>query len=257
MSAWGSFDAAASPSEIVRSLVLRRTSRGSRPVEHLGLDPLPKVVIKESSHDVRANHVDDSENVVSGFIQQDARKDDLVTPGLEDSAVKDETIPIQPTTSNHNQIEAVELSKDGEVVEPNELNDEQYRTEEKNIETPKEQLTDNRLPRHGSRNNVLSENHESKPNREGENALNQAQARGVERRNSIASTAVDARYLAKKRWLWAIGRVCQLLRRRKRQEFEIMSQRATDRCAYCSHSLVCCVTTASIILLNYESCNAG
>lgn len=37
------------------------------------------------------------------------------------------------------------------------------------------------------------------------------------------------RYIARQRWVWAIGRVCQLVRRRKRKQFEIMSQRATDR----------------------------
>lgn len=41
--------------------------------------------------------------------------------------------------------------------------------------------------------------------------------------------ASDARYIARQRWAWAFARVCQLIRRRKRKEFEIMSQRATDR----------------------------
>lgn len=242
MSAWGSFDAAASPSEIVRSLVLRRTSGGSRPAEPLDVDPLPKAVIKESNHDVRANLVGDSENAVSGFKPRDAVKDVLITPGLEKSAVEDEASPIRPITSNRNQIETVMLSKDGEVVEPQKVSDEQYQTEEKKIEKPQEQLTGTRSPRHGSGNNVLSEKPENKLNR-GDIASNQAQTRGVERRDSIASAALDARYLARKRWIWAIGRVCQLLRRRKRQEFEIMSQRATDRWAYGSYSLSCCVTT--------------
>ncbi|CAM9677874.1 unnamed protein product, partial [Choristocarpus tenellus] len=34
---------------------------------------------------------------------------------------------------------------------------------------------------------------------------------------------------ARSRWLWAYGRVCDLLHRRKRKDFEIMSQRATDK----------------------------
>ena len=40
------------------------------------------------------------------------------------------------------------------------------------------------------------------------------------------------RYVARQRWIWAYGRVCQLVRRRKRKQFEIMSQRATDRWVY-------------------------
>lgn len=46
---------------------------------------------------------------------------------------------------------------------------------------------------------------------------------------SITSGGSDARYIARQRWVWAIGRVCQLIRRRKRKQFEIMSQRATDK----------------------------
>lgn len=41
------------------------------------------------------------------------------------------------------------------------------------------------------------------------------------------------RYIARQRWIWALDRVCQLVRRRKRKQFEIMSQRATDRYAPC------------------------
>lgn len=242
MSAWGSFDAAASPSEVVRSLVLRRTSRGSRRAEPLGENLLPKVIIKESSHDVRANLFGDSKNVVSSLMPRDAGRDGPDAPGLEDTVVEREESPMQTATSNRNQNEAVMLSDDGEVVEsssqqaPKNVSD-----EEKHIEKPQEKLTGARSPRHVSANNVLSEKPESKPNREGEIGSNlhvsekrntdQVQARGQERRDSIASAALDARYLARKRWIWAIGRVCQLLRRRKRQEFEIMSQRATDRCA--------------------------
>lgn len=40
-----------------------------------------------------------------------------------------------------------------------------------------------------------------------------------------------ARLIARQRWIWAFGRICQLVRRRKRKQFEIMSQRATDRYA--------------------------
>lgn len=46
---------------------------------------------------------------------------------------------------------------------------------------------------------------------------------------SITSGGSDARYVARQRWTWAFWRVCQLLRRKKRKQFEIMSQRATDR----------------------------
>ncbi|CAM9424792.1 unnamed protein product, partial [Scytosiphon promiscuus] len=46
---------------------------------------------------------------------------------------------------------------------------------------------------------------------------------------SVESGGSDARYIARQRWIWAFGRVCQLVRRRKRKQFEIMSQRATDR----------------------------
>lgn len=45
---------------------------------------------------------------------------------------------------------------------------------------------------------------------------------------SIGSSS-DSRFIARQRWLWAFGRVCQLIRRRKRKQFEIMNQRATDR----------------------------
>eukprot|EP00752_Nemacystus_decipiens_P012539 g11107.t1 len=48
-------------------------------------------------------------------------------------------------------------------------------------------------------------------------------------RGSVESTGSDSRYIARQRWIWAFGRVCHLLRRRKRKQFEIMSQRATDR----------------------------
>lgn len=47
----------------------------------------------------------------------------------------------------------------------------------------------------------------------------------------VASSTLDSsRDVARRRWVWAYGRVCHLLRRRKRKQFEIMSQRATDRC---------------------------
>lgn len=46
---------------------------------------------------------------------------------------------------------------------------------------------------------------------------------------SATLSALDARDLARRRWAWAFGRVCQLIRRRKRKQFEIMTQRATDR----------------------------
>lgn len=48
---------------------------------------------------------------------------------------------------------------------------------------------------------------------------------------SVTSGGSDARYVARQRWIWAFWRVCQLLRRKKRKQFEIMSQRATDRYA--------------------------
>ncbi|CAN0312301.1 unnamed protein product [Ectocarpus sp. 6 AP-2014] len=46
---------------------------------------------------------------------------------------------------------------------------------------------------------------------------------------SIDSGVLDSRLIARQRWIWAFGRICQLVRRRKRKQFEIMSQRATDR----------------------------
>ncbi|CAM9661521.1 unnamed protein product [Ectocarpus fasciculatus] len=46
---------------------------------------------------------------------------------------------------------------------------------------------------------------------------------------SIDSGVLDSRLVARQRWIWAFGRICQLVRRRKRKQFEIMSQRATDR----------------------------
>lgn len=54
---------------------------------------------------------------------------------------------------------------------------------------------------------------------------------------SVTSGGSDVRYIARQRWIWAFGRVCQLIRRRKRKQFEIMSQRATDRL------VITCVTS--------------
>lgn len=50
----------------------------------------------------------------------------------------------------------------------------------------------------------------------------------IDLEESIGS-ASDWHYIAQQRWLWAFGRVCHLLRRRKRKQLEIMTQRATDR----------------------------
>lgn len=50
----------------------------------------------------------------------------------------------------------------------------------------------------------------------------------IDLEESIGS-ASDWRYIARQRWLWAFGRVCHLIRRRKRKQLEIMTQRATDR----------------------------
>lgn len=47
--------------------------------------------------------------------------------------------------------------------------------------------------------------------------------------DSVVSGDSGAKYIARQRWMWAFGRVCQLIRRRKRKQFEIMSDRATDR----------------------------
>lgn len=60
--------------------------------------------------------------------------------------------------------------------------------------------------------------HAAEPGAEGE----------IELEESIGSAA-DVHYIARQRWLWAFGRVCNLIRRRKRKQLEIMSQRATDR----------------------------
>lgn len=66
--------------------------------------------------------------------------------------------------------------------------------------------------------------HQAKPAEEEESQTLGMQA-------SVTSGGSDARYVARQRWLWAFWRVCQLLRRKKRKQFEIMSQRATDRYA--------------------------
>lgn len=55
------------------------------------------------------------------------------------------------------------------------------------------------------------------------------QPRALDLQESITSGGSDARHVARLRWIWAFGRVCQLIRRRKRKRFEVMSQRATDR----------------------------
>lgn len=55
------------------------------------------------------------------------------------------------------------------------------------------------------------------------------QPRALDLQESITSGGSDARHVARLRWIWAFGRVCQLIRRRKRKKFEVMSQRATDR----------------------------
>ena len=60
------------------------------------------------------------------------------------------------------------------------------------------------------------------------NRTNQPRFLGLQ--ESITSGGSDARHVARLRWIWAFGRVCQLIRRRKRKKFEVMSQRATDRC---------------------------
>ena len=53
--------------------------------------------------------------------------------------------------------------------------------------------------------------------------------RGFTLQESVTSGGSDARHVARLRWIWAFGRVCQLIRRRKRKRFEVMFQRATDR----------------------------
>lgn len=55
------------------------------------------------------------------------------------------------------------------------------------------------------------------------------ESKEFELQGSISSGGSDVKYVARQRWIWAFGRVCQLIRRRKRKSFEIMSQRATDR----------------------------